>query len=231
MKRIPILCLLVFFSCSSPVLAAKHHKKHHHRSSEVIYRVGKLHRIADPEPASPANVVPVGAAPKTPPPANPYVAPTPSTTSVNAHDYADAEAWWETMGTTYLATFNNGQCTALAATRRPGIVQVVSLVADARAIEAGEQDPADAVWGTHWYAYEWDMLAAEAGLSVGSTPAVGALMVFHSGIPGHIAYVTAVGPEGEVTIEEMHAPELAVIDTRVLSATQIATEDDIDFVY
>jgi len=63
----------------------------------------------------------------------------------------------------------------------------------------------------------WGILAAQYGLPVGTTPAVGAAVVMSTVGEGHVAYVTAVHPNGTITISEMdYNYELFYVDSRTI---------------
>ncbi|HSW66160.1 MAG TPA: CHAP domain-containing protein [Bacillota bacterium] len=51
----------------------------------------------------------------------------------------------------------------------------------------------------------WAVLAAGMGIATGSSPAVGAAAVKHSGAPGHVAIVEAVNADGSFWISEMNS--------------------------
>lgn len=51
----------------------------------------------------------------------------------------------------------------------------------------------------------WAYLAAGMGIATGSSPAVGAVAVKHSGAPGHVAFVEAVNADGSFWISEMNS--------------------------
>lgn len=65
----------------------------------------------------------------------------------------------------------------------------------------------------------WAIRAAEFGLPVGTAPAVGAAVVLSTTADygqGHVAYVTAVHPDGTMTISEMNYLGWDIPDTRVI---------------
>jgi peptidoglycan DL-endopeptidase CwlO len=68
-------------------------------------------------------------------------------------------------------------------------------------------------------AIDWWPNARAYGYSEGQTPEVGAIMVTTEGDPsvGHVAYVTAVNPNGSWTVSEMNYVAWDVVDTRTLS--------------
>ncbi len=80
--------------------------------------------------------------------------------------------------------------------------------------EAGDPLPTDL-----GNASTWAIRAAEFGIPVGTTPAVGAAVVTSTTAyygEGHVAYVTAVHPNGTITISEMNAYGWDVVDTRII---------------
>jgi len=107
----------------------------------------------------------------------------------------------------------SGQCTTLAAARRPDIVRAIVLGLYARWMASGP------VIGSgplirDWDASNWTALARAAGVPVGVTPRPGALMIFHSDDParwpGHVAYVDRVS-DGVVYVTQEHAPQVGVV--------------------
>jgi peptidoglycan DL-endopeptidase CwlO len=68
-------------------------------------------------------------------------------------------------------------------------------------------------------AIDWWPNARAMGYPEGQTPEVGAIMVTSEGDPsvGHVAYVTAVNPNGSWTVSEMNYAAWDVVDTRTLS--------------
>lgn len=115
------------------------------------------------------------------------------------------------MGTPVLASgaeaaahynrFYYGQCTWWAANERPDI---------------GAK-----VWGN---AANWIGAAQSAGLPTGSTPKVGAIVVYQPGAQGawgtgHVAHVIAVSPDGNhFTVDEMNYPRAGVVTHRLSHA-------------
>jgi len=90
------------------------------------------------------------------------------------------------------AGFAAGQCTTWAYLMRPDIVATASLAGDKI---------------TNWNAYAWAANAREAGYSVGTKPAVGAIAVWPkhvlgAGALGHVAYVQKVRSDGSFYISE-----------------------------
>ena len=62
----------------------------------------------------------------------------------------------------------------------------------------------------------WGIRAIEFGLPVGTTPEVGAAMVMSTYGYGHVAYVTAVHPDGTITISEMNYLGPYEVDSRII---------------
>ena len=67
-------------------------------------------------------------------------------------------------------------------------------------------------------ASSWGYLARAYGMSVGSTPQVGAAVVTSTSGAGHVAYVTAVDGAGNITISEMNHSGWNTTDTRTIPA-------------
>jgi surface antigen len=65
----------------------------------------------------------------------------------------------------------------------------------------------------------WAIRARAYGLSVGSTPAVGAAVVTSTRGEGHVAYVTAVNADGSITVSEMNVRHWNVSDTATYSGS------------
>lgn len=88
----------------------------------------------------------------------------------------------------YTSSFTPGQCTWYAFHMRP--------------------DLAGHVWGN---AGNWASAARASGTPIGTTPEVGAVVVFQGGVQGawgggHVGYVTAVGAYGTFRVSEMNFP-------------------------
>ena len=64
----------------------------------------------------------------------------------------------------------------------------------------------------------WGIQAAAFGIPVGTTPSVGAAVVMSTIGYGHVAYVTAVQPDGTISITEMNRYGFNIVDTRVVSS-------------
>ena len=78
-------------------------------------------------------------------------------------------------------------------------------------IDAGKPLPEDL-----GNASTWGIRAADFGLPVGTTPAVGAAVVMSTYGYGHVAYVTAVHSNGTITISEMNHISWDYVDTRTV---------------
>jgi len=114
-----------------------------------------------------------------------------------------AQLWWTTKAVAILTSFRNGQCTDWAQQRRPDILQNgytrrFDLVGLASVV-------------TSWDARHWMQLAQQAGLPVGRSPVVGAIVVYQpgyygTGSAGHVAVVEAVAADGSFEISQMNAP-------------------------
>lgn len=61
-----------------------------------------------------------------------------------------------------------------------------------------------ATWAGDWWGNggDWASSAAAQGHSVGSVPTVGSIMCWTDGGYGHVAYVTAVGADGQIQVLE-----------------------------
>lgn len=62
----------------------------------------------------------------------------------------------------------------------------------------------------------WAIRAAEFGIPVGTTPRVGAAVVTKTSGEGHVAYVTAVNPDGTITVSEMNRNGWDRVDTNTM---------------
>jgi surface antigen len=126
-----------------------------------------------------------------------------------------ANLFWTVNGTALMTLFQNGQCTQLAANRRPEVVKTIVLHAVSDELQHGQSEVVP-----NFDARYWANLAQQAGLSTGQKPQVGALMVFQPGVlgagsAGHIAYVQSVRKRS-FTISEMHAPNLYQVTSETL---------------
>lgn len=73
--------------------------------------------------------------------------------------------------------------------------------------------------GVRWgHAYNWDDAARSIGITVNSTPAVGAVAYWDSGTYGHVAWVSAVS-SGNITIEEYNVNWNGNYNTRTISSS------------
>lgn len=119
-----------------------------------------------------------------------------------------APQFWSVNGSTIMQVFQNGECTQLAANKRPDIVRAIieGFVGSELAQNQVETMP-------NMDARYWTSEARRVGLPTGHMPRVGALMVFQpgtlgAGSTGHIAYVVRVNRNHSFRIAEMHAPAL-----------------------
>ncbi len=125
----------------------------------------------------------------------------PNGTEPQTINYFTSSAATYGWGSTALYGFNGydfGECTWWVAKLR---------------IDAGRPLPEDL-----GNASTWGIRAAAFGLPVGTTPAVGAAVVMSTYGYGHVAYVTAVHPDGTITISEMNHIGWDIVDTRVVPA-------------
>jgi surface antigen len=118
-----------------------------------------------------------------------------------------ANMFWAVNGNAVMSIFQNGQCTQLAADKRPDVVRAIVLTTIAHEVQNGQGEAIP-----NFDARYWGTLAHKAGIATGKQPRVGALMVFQPGVlgagsTGHIAYVQSVRKH-RFTIAEMHAPGL-----------------------
>jgi surface antigen len=140
-----------------------------------------------------------------------------------------ANSFWAVNGNALMSIFQNGECTQLAADKRPDVVKdiVLKTVADEIQRGLGEVVP-------NFDARYWGTLAHRAGIATGKQPRVGALMVFQPGVlgagsAGHIAYVQSVRRHW-FTISEMHAPNLYQVSHETLRRS-VAHRWGVRFVY
>ena len=77
----------------------------------------------------------------------------------------------------------------------------------------------------YWYAN-----ASAQGYAVGPTPKVGAIMVTWESWAGHVAYVTAINPDGSWVVQEMNWVAFDVIDQRTIKPGQLGSKL-VGFVY
>jgi len=147
-----------------------------------------------------------------------YAVHRPSTSAADAWAYAQQR--WQSDGPRLLASFRNGQCTDLAATKRPDIVKRV-YEASISAFLLAKPFPA-----LDFTARNWAVLARAAGFVVAARPVAGAIVVWQPGVEGagagtgHVAYVTSVGQGRFTTVEENIGRPYAM-GHRTLSATPL----------
>ncbi|MHB1499757.1 MAG: CHAP domain-containing protein [Candidatus Dormibacteria bacterium] len=107
--------------------------------------------------------------------------------------------------------FSTGQCTWYVATRR--------LVT---------WHTKDGALGGN--AGQWLALAAQAGLAVGATPAVGAIAVYSDQGDGHVAFVVGVDATGDYTVAEanwsLYGPVFPYVDLRGVAAGQTGSSSE-----
>ena len=151
---------------------------------------------------------------------------------------AAARIWWSSNSASILSGFHTGsstgECTSWVAARRPDIIERVDTWAYSRYLVAGGGG-----LNVNWDAMYWARNARRAGLPVGKTPRVGAVLVFQAGAYGatslgHVAYVNTVARDGSFTITEMHAPILGQVTSRrfdAQTARAMATNPGISFIY
>ena len=116
-----------------------------------------------------------------------------------------AHSFWMVNRDALMSLFQNGQCTELAADKRPGVVKRIVVRAISHELRHGGNEVVP-----NFDARNWARMARWAGLPTGRTPRAGALMVFQPGVlgagsAGHIAYVRSVR-QHSFTISEMNAP-------------------------
>jgi surface antigen len=141
-----------------------------------------------------------------------------------------ASLFWSANGSTILSVFQNGQCTQLAATKRPDVVRGVIEGFVNSELTQGQTETMPDMDARYWAAD-----AQLAGIPTGHKPRAGALMVFQPGVlgagsAGHIAYVVRVNRKGSFRISEMHAPNLYQVTLHTLPA-KAARLAGVSFVY
>lgn len=127
-----------------------------------------------------------------------------------------ANLFWSVNHNALMTLFQNGQCTQLAADKRPDVVKDIVMSAITHEIRQGVGEIVP-----NFDARYWAKMAKHAGIKTGHKPRVGALMVFQpgtlgAGSAGHIAYVKSVRRHS-FTISEMHAPNLYQVTDDTLS--------------
>ncbi len=140
-----------------------------------------------------------------------------------------AQQFWTINHGAIMGLFQNGQCTQLAADKRPDVVKqiVEGFIGADIAHRHVEAVPS-------FDARYWANDAAAVGIPTGHKPTVGALIVFQpnvlgAGSVGHIAYVTSVGRQS-FTISEMNAPLPYHTSSRTLPMSA-ARMSGVNFVY
>jgi hypothetical protein len=131
--------------------------------------------------------------------------PTSASAAISLFWEPSASLFWTINEPAIMNLFQNGECTELAATRRPDVVRQIVLGFIGKDIARGQ---AEAV--PNFEARYWASDAAVVGIPTGNTPKVGSLIDFQPGVlgaasAGHIAYVVAVH-QRSFTIAEMNAP-------------------------
>ncbi|MGY3777214.1 CHAP domain-containing protein [Isobaculum melis] len=82
-------------------------------------------------------------------------------------------------------------------------------------------NPVGSFWGN---ANQWAAAASAAGVPVGGTPAVGAVLQTGAGGFGHVAYVEEVRGNGDILISEMNFNGgIGVVNNRVIPAGQVGS--------
>jgi surface antigen len=136
---------------------------------------------------------------------------------------AIAKARWQVVAPSYLATFENGQCTDWAAQKRPDVVErvyVASVVAELLHL------PRPPALGP---AQTWAAAAAAAGMTVSEYPVAGSLVVWQEGVEGanegtgHVGYVESVSQDGTTfSTSEMNDGGPYIMGYRTLSTAAVA---------
>jgi surface antigen len=141
-----------------------------------------------------------------------------------------ATQFWSVNAPTILSVFQNGQCTELAANKRPDVVQAIIEGFISSDLAQGQTESIPNLNARYWLAE-----AKQVGLPTGHKPRAGALVVFQprvlgAGPTGHVAYVQRVNRSGSFRIAQMHAPNLYQVTHQTLpaSATRLA---GVSFVY
>jgi CHAP domain len=138
--------------------------------------------------------------------------------------------YWQANRAAIIRIFDNGDCTQLAAHRRPGVLRRIVETLIARDLRAGVEGEALPSLDARY----WGRYAKLAGIATGKQPKPRALMVFQPGVlgagpAGHIAYVLRVASRS-VTIAEMNAPELYRVTRRTMRV-DVARRAGVRFVY
>jgi surface antigen len=139
--------------------------------------------------------------------------------------------FWSVNRSTILDVFQNGQCTQLAANRRPDIVRsIIKGFVNAELTHDGTAEVIPDLDARYWSAE-----ARRVGLRTGHKPRRGALMVLQPGVlgagsAGHIAYVLRVNRNRSFRIAQMHAPTMFQVSRMTLPA-KVARLSGVSFVY
>jgi hypothetical protein len=167
------------------------------------------------QPARPAPTQPAPQPAPAPAPAQPAPAPQP----VGPYS-PEVTAQWEVWKPGIEADFldGSGECTEYGYMKRPDIVERAERQRIADWINQGRPQPVPSL---NWHAYKWADNARYGGMTVTTTPTVGAIMVDSVGA-NHVAYVEEVFDDGSFRVSEMNAPRRGVITERVIPASHIA---------
>ena len=130
-----------------------------------------------------------------------------------------ATLFWTVNQSAIMGLFQNGECTAWAAYKRPDVVHAIVVHMVGAELAAGDTN--EILSGLD--ARDWARQASAAGLRIGRKPAARTLMVFqpdvlNAGDDGDIAYVERVERSGKIRVSEMHAPWLYEVSYRTLPA-------------
>jgi surface antigen len=141
-----------------------------------------------------------------------------------------APQFWSVNASTIMSVFQNGQCTELAATKRPDVLQAIIEGFIGSELARGQTESVPNMDARYWLAE-----AKQVGLPTGHRPRARALMVLQPGVlgagpAGHIAYVQRVNRNGSFRIGEMHAPNLYQVTDETLPASA-ARLAGVSFVY
>jgi len=171
------------------------------------------------QPARPAPAQPAPQPAPAPAPAQPAPAPQP-VGPYSPEVTAQWEVWKENTERAFLVN-GAGECTEWAYRKRPDIVERAERQRIADWINQGRPQPVPVL---DWDAYKWADNARYGGMTVTTTPTVGAIMVRSDYPPGHVAYVEEVLPDGSFRVSEMHAPRKGVVSERVVTAAEVAAD-------
>ncbi len=151
-----------------------------------------------------------------------------------------AKHWWARSADVILSAFHSGisfgECTDYAVRRRPDVVARVDAWAYANYLLRGRHGPLRVDWNARMWTYD----AERAGMTTGSRPRMGAVIVFQPGAYGalapfgHVAVVNSVAADGSFTISEMHAPAVARVTSRwfgARTARAMASDPGVSFIY